>query len=306
MPSATGRPDGGASRGRNDDQFAGGALVVGRRRAPVVAVQLRCRRGGVAGAWRRAQRRTAYDSARIRDRPWPSRSSPACGVALGSARRGARRAAAREPWRAHAARSATECAHAGPRIVSTGYRGSRLMAAPPKSSCPSHESLGEPRRVLHLQRVVALDVDHRRVLPAPRDAHRGPFHCHTTRGMPIMGPVRVYLDICALKRPFDDQTQPRIRLEADAVLELLAAPPERLTFVHGAAQDLENAQNPVPWRAARVAYWLSAVPRVDARAEDLARRTRERVGESGIAQLRRVPCGVRGTRRRRRLCDDRR
>lgn len=87
--------------------------------------------------------------------------------------------------------------------------------------------------------------------------------------------VRAYLDVCALKRPFDDQTQPRIRLEADAVLELLAAPPERLTVVHAPAHELENAQNPLTWRAARVADWLATVPRAEAKAEDLARRTQE-------------------------------
>lgn len=87
--------------------------------------------------------------------------------------------------------------------------------------------------------------------------------------------MRAYLDICALKRPFDDQTQPRIRLEADAVLELLAAPPERLTFVHGPAHDLENAQNPLVWRPGRVAEWLAAVPREEVKAPDLARRTQE-------------------------------
>jgi hypothetical protein len=80
--------------------------------------------------------------------------------------------------------------------------------------------------------------------------------------------VRVYLDICALKRPFDDQTQPRIRLETDAVLELLAAPEDRLTFLHSAAHDLENSQNPVPWRLARVADWPAALPRSDAKAAD--------------------------------------
>ena len=87
--------------------------------------------------------------------------------------------------------------------------------------------------------------------------------------------VRAYLDICALKRPFDDQTQPRIRLEADAVLELLGAAPERVTFVHGAAHDLENAQNSLVWRADRVAAWLASALRSEAKAEDLARRTRE-------------------------------
>jgi len=33
--------------------------------------------------------------------------------------------------------------------------------------------------------------------------------------------VKVYLDTCALNRPFDDRTQARIRLEAEAVLTIL-------------------------------------------------------------------------------------
>jgi predicted nucleic acid-binding protein len=32
----------------------------------------------------------------------------------------------------------------------------------------------------------------------------------------------IYLDVCCLNRPFDDQTQERIRLEAEAVLLILA------------------------------------------------------------------------------------
>jgi hypothetical protein len=34
-------------------------------------------------------------------------------------------------------------------------------------------------------------------------------------------PRRVYVDVCALCRPFDDQTHLRIRLESDAVLLIL-------------------------------------------------------------------------------------
>ena len=34
-------------------------------------------------------------------------------------------------------------------------------------------------------------------------------------------PVQLYLDVCCLNRPFDDWGQPRIRLEAEAVLEIL-------------------------------------------------------------------------------------
>ena len=33
--------------------------------------------------------------------------------------------------------------------------------------------------------------------------------------------VQLYLDVCCLNRPFDDWGQPRIRLEAEAVLEIL-------------------------------------------------------------------------------------
>ncbi len=35
--------------------------------------------------------------------------------------------------------------------------------------------------------------------------------------------MRIYLDACCLQRPFDDQTQPRIRVETEALLAVLAA-----------------------------------------------------------------------------------
>ena len=34
--------------------------------------------------------------------------------------------------------------------------------------------------------------------------------------------IKIYLDTCCLNRPFDDQTQERIRLEAEAVLAVLS------------------------------------------------------------------------------------
>ena len=34
--------------------------------------------------------------------------------------------------------------------------------------------------------------------------------------------MRVYLDCCSLQRPFDDRSQPRIAVEAEAVLVILA------------------------------------------------------------------------------------
>jgi predicted nucleic acid-binding protein len=70
----------------------------------------------------------------------------------------------------------------------------------------------------------------------------------------------IYLDMCCLKRPFDDQSQPRIRLESEAVLGLLSCEPESARFVRSPALLLENAQNPVAERAARVHAWLAAQP----------------------------------------------
>ncbi len=49
-------------------------------------------------------------------------------------------------------------------------------------------------------------------------------------------PKRIYLDICALNRPLDDQHQMRIRLEADAVSLILS---------HVRAHSLEMVVSPV-------------------------------------------------------------
>ena len=72
--------------------------------------------------------------------------------------------------------------------------------------------------------------------------------------------MRLYLDICCLKRPFDDQAQPRVRIETEAVLGLLAADGPEMGFVRSVAHDLENDQNPLTWRAERVRAWLAERP----------------------------------------------
>ncbi|SRR6266568_6730365 len=87
--------------------------------------------------------------------------------------------------------------------------------------------------------------------------------------------MRVYLDMCCLKRPFDDQSQPRIHLESEAVLALLSAAAANVEFVRGAALDLENDQNPLPQRAAKVRLWLTTMPAAPAPAEALDKRTKE-------------------------------
>ena len=94
-------------------------------------------------------------------------------------------------------------------------------------------------------------------------------------GLRDNGDMRLYLDICCLKRPFDDQAQPRIRIETEAVLGLLAGDASQVTFVRSVAHDLENEQNPLAWRAQRVRAWLAERPLVDPKAVALRVRTAE-------------------------------
>lgn len=87
--------------------------------------------------------------------------------------------------------------------------------------------------------------------------------------------MRIYLDICCLKRPFDDQAQSRIHLETEAVLSILSAPTDEIEFIHGPAHDLENDQNPLPQRAGRVRQWLEKQPVANPSDAALTSRTAE-------------------------------
>src|SRR5262249_35298078 len=65
--------------------------------------------------------------------------------------------------------------------------------------------------------------------------------------------MKVYLDNCTLNRPFDDQTQPRIRIETEAV-ELILAKIEGGTWTWYSSQVvlLENQQTTDEDRRARI------------------------------------------------------
>lgn len=77
--------------------------------------------------------------------------------------------------------------------------------------------------------------------------------------------VKLYLDLCCLKRPFDAQDQPIVRLQTEALLAILALPADIAHFVRSPAQRLENSLDPDPARREAVEVWLaqdllSAVP----------------------------------------------
>lgn len=61
--------------------------------------------------------------------------------------------------------------------------------------------------------------------------------------------MNLYLDTSALKRPFDDQTQPRIALETDAIVAVLAMVQSgEATLIGSSALEYENERNPQPER----------------------------------------------------------
>ncbi|MBM3838177.1 MAG: PIN domain-containing protein [Verrucomicrobia bacterium] len=57
--------------------------------------------------------------------------------------------------------------------------------------------------------------------------------------------MKVYLDTSAIKRPFDDQTQPRIKLETEALVTILAmAQAGEITLINSSVLRYENSRNP--------------------------------------------------------------
>lgn len=89
------------------------------------------------------------------------------------------------------------------------------------------------------------------------------------------GRMRIYLDLCCLKRPFDDLNQQRIRLESEVVLGVLQGVVDFHDIIRSGTHDVENAQNVLPGRRARVELWLSMLPLTTPNADDLARRAKE-------------------------------
>lgn len=100
--------------------------------------------------------------------------------------------------------------------------------------------------------------------------------------------VKIYLDLCCLKRPLDDQSQERVRLEAEAVKLLL----ERIDRgdaegCNSEALVAENALNPVVERRSRAAHVISSFGKQVAitRAIERQAETIETMGFAGFDAL---------------------
>jgi predicted nucleic acid-binding protein len=72
----------------------------------------------------------------------------------------------------------------------------------------------------------------------------------------MMSKMRVYLDNCCFNRPFDDQSQIRIRLEAEAKLFVQEKVREsQLHLVWSYILDYENNANPFEERRTAIGEW---------------------------------------------------
>lgn len=71
-------------------------------------------------------------------------------------------------------------------------------------------------------------------------------------------PTRIYLDNCCFNRPFDDQSQLRIRLETESKLDVQRRVRlGQLELAWSYILDFENQANPFPERREIIARWKS-------------------------------------------------
>ena len=100
--------------------------------------------------------------------------------------------------------------------------------------------------------------------------------------------LKIYLDVCCLQRPFDDQRQVRVHLEAEAVkLILVQVEAGELIWIGSEVIEYEIAQNPDPERALKAMLLAAYVGiRVSVGADESARASElELLGFTGFDAL---------------------
>lgn len=87
---------------------------------------------------------------------------------------------------------------------------------------------------------------------------------------------KIYLDVCCLNRSFDDQTQPRIRLETEAILEIISRCRDgEWELVSSTALESEIAQTPDVTRREQVLEALAIAQHQILVTDEISRRAIE-------------------------------
>lgn len=107
--------------------------------------------------------------------------------------------------------------------------------------------------------------------------------------------MRIYLDNCCFNRPFDDQSQLRVRLEAEAKLgvqEKIRSGEHQLVWSY--ILDYENARNPFAERREQIGKWRSYAEN-DVQEDEEVLLLAARFSTHGIKQLDalHIACAVR-------------
>ncbi|HZT82767.1 MAG TPA: PIN domain-containing protein [Gemmataceae bacterium] len=85
----------------------------------------------------------------------------------------------------------------------------------------------------------------------------------------------LYLDMCSLQRPLDDKAQPRIALEAEAVLGILAlCPSAEVQLLSSDPLEYETAHNPHPLRKAHAEEVLARAVQVIRLSDEIEQRAK--------------------------------
>jgi len=88
--------------------------------------------------------------------------------------------------------------------------------------------------------------------------------------------MTIYLDVCCLNRPFDDQSQNRVRLEAEAVLSILEmADTGKLELAASDIIDDELSQMPDVERREKVKLLLGSTTKSISLTATIVRRAAE-------------------------------
>ena len=93
---------------------------------------------------------------------------------------------------------------------------------------------------------------------------------------------KVYLDTSAYNRPFDDQTQPKIFLESQAVVIILQMVETRMVnLVSSSVLEYENSRNPYPLKQEAMNRYLQMA---EARqmVDEAIRQRSEELGHNGL------------------------
>jgi hypothetical protein len=97
--------------------------------------------------------------------------------------------------------------------------------------------------------------------------------------------MRLYIDLSCFNRPFDDQSQERIRLETEAVLSVLTRVVEgKERLLWSWVTSFENSKHPRPDRRDEIAVWQTKAERTIDLSGGLQERARE-FEQQGILAL---------------------